>query len=84
MRRRCAVVTGGAGFLGSHLVDRLLADGWRVVVVDDLCTGSEDNLAQALRVHGCDLLRQDVSEPWPLAARAQQAMSPIPLPSEVH
>lgn len=39
MPDRCAIVTGGAGFIGSHVVDALLADKWRVVVVDDLSTG---------------------------------------------
>lgn len=57
-----AMVIGGAGFLGSHVVDRLLSDGLRVDVVDDLSTGSLGNLADArsaaadgtLRIHTLD------------------------------
>ena len=40
-----SVVTGGAGFLGSHLADRLLAEGHRVIVLDNLLTGNTDNIA---------------------------------------
>jgi UDP-glucose 4-epimerase len=57
------MVVGGAGFLGSHIVDRLLSDGARVDVVDDLSTGSLANLAAArssaadgaLRIHTLDV-----------------------------
>ncbi|HNQ71996.1 MAG TPA: GDP-mannose 4,6-dehydratase [Verrucomicrobiota bacterium] len=46
--RRHILVTGGAGFIGSHLVERLLREGQRVVVIDDLSTGSRTNLAPVL------------------------------------
>ena len=44
---RKAIVTGGAGFVGSHLVDLLVDRGWEVLVVDDLSTGALENLAGA-------------------------------------
>ncbi|MCF8052736.1 MAG: SDR family oxidoreductase [Desulfobacterales bacterium] len=46
MTRR-ALVTGGAGFIGSHLVDALVEDGWQVAVLDNLSTGRTENLAQS-------------------------------------
>ena len=57
-----AVVTGGAGFLGSHLCEELLRRGWAVVAVDNLLTGSLDNI-QALRAHdGFEFVEHDVTE----------------------
>lgn len=70
---RTAVVAGGAGFLGSHLCERLLADGWQVVCVDNFVTGSPENVAH-LADHGrFRLLTADVSAgpldiPGPVAA----------------
>ena len=43
------LVTGGAGFIGSHLVDALVAQDERVLVLDDLSTGCEANIARARR-----------------------------------
>ncbi len=50
-----ALVTGGAGFIGSHLVDALLAEGYEVDVVDDLSAGDARNVAEAARLHTLDV-----------------------------
>lgn len=58
-----ALVTGGAGFIGSHLVDLLLADGHDVDVVDNLSTGSMDNLASAIHTGRCQATVGDITLP---------------------
>lgn len=58
-----AVVTGGAGFLGSHLCDRLLAEGWDVLALDNLITGAEDNIAHLQGNNHFRFERMDVNEP---------------------
>lgn len=55
---KTAVVTGGAGFIGSHTVDVLVADGWSVVVVDDLSTGSPDRVAAEAVLEVVDITDQ--------------------------
>jgi UDP-glucose 4-epimerase len=62
MTQRTCVVTGGAGFIGSHLVDRLLADGHRVRVVDNLYCGRLSNLAAAHRKPNLSVEQFDVVE----------------------
>ena len=49
------LVTGGAGFIGSHVVDRLLAAGHAVDVVDNLATGRRERVPSSVRLHLCDL-----------------------------
>jgi UDP-glucose 4-epimerase len=55
------VVTGGAGFIGSHLVERLLADGHRVTVIDDLSTGRRENLTAVAAHPGLRFIESTVS-----------------------
>jgi UDP-glucose 4-epimerase len=50
------LVTGGAGFIGSHVVDALLDDGHEVTVVDDLSTGRRENLRPGVAVHAVDIV----------------------------
>ena len=58
-----SVVTGGAGFLGSHLVDRLISEGHEVLAIDNLITGSLDNVAHLKNDPRFDFLEGDISEP---------------------
>jgi dTDP-glucose 4,6-dehydratase len=60
--RSRAVVTGGAGFLGSHLCERLLLDGWDVVCLDNFLTGTPVNVAHLSEIGPFRLVRTDVSE----------------------
>ena len=65
--QRHALVTGGAGFIGSHLVDRLLAEGWRVTVVDNFDPFydpaiMEQNVAQHLKIPSFSLYRLDIRD----------------------
>ena len=63
MRKKRVLVTGGAGFLGSHLCDRLLKDGNDVICVDNLFTGSKDNIRHLLDNPYFEFIRHDVIQP---------------------
>jgi UDP-glucose 4-epimerase len=67
------LVTGAAGFIGSHTVDQLLAAGHQVTGADNFRTGRRQNLAAALRLPGFTLHEGDVAEPGMLAALAADA-----------
>src|SRR5688572_4748570 len=56
------LITGRAGFLDSHLCERLIAEGWHVVCVDSLLTGSEDNLEHLMGHERFEYLSHDVTE----------------------
>src|SRR6476619_6148952 len=57
------LVTGGAGFIGSHLCDRLIADGQEVICLDNFFTGRRENIRHLQDDHKFELLRHDVIEP---------------------
>ena len=71
-----AVVTGGSGFIGSHIVDNLLASDFEVLVIDDLSTGNEDNLSEAKANHSDRLKIERVDICDEAAAKAIEEFKP--------
>lgn len=57
------LVTGGAGFIGSHLCDRLIKDGYKVICLDSLITGSKENIKQLLNNFNFEFIEADVTKP---------------------
>ena len=60
------LITGGAGFLGSHLTERLLDEGNQVYVLDNFCTGRRENIAKFFNNKNFTLIRQDVTDAFDL------------------
>lgn len=61
---KSALVTGGAGFIGSHLCDRLLKDGFSVICLDNFYTGSRENIAHVENNSNFELVEHDVTTPF--------------------
>jgi len=58
------LVTGGAGFLGSHLCDRLVEDGHDVLCLDNFFTGTRNNISHLLEKSNFELIRHDLASPF--------------------
>jgi dTDP-glucose 4,6-dehydratase len=68
------LLTGAAGFLGSHLCDRLLADGHKVIGVDNFVTGDRENLVHLVRNRDFTFIRHDVSDPINIQGKLDAVM----------
>ena len=58
------LITGGAGFIGSHLTERLLGEGHSVIIIDNFHTGSRDNIRHLLHNDNLEVFRHDVTDPY--------------------
>lgn len=72
------LITGGAGFLGSHLCDRLIAEGHQVICVDNLLTGRKENIAHLLGSENFTFIQHDVTEPLDLESLIPNTQDPTP------
>ena len=75
LNNKACLVTGGAGFIGSHLVDQLIAEGCRVRVLDNLVNGKLENLSENLKVSNCEFVHGSIADPLDV----ERAMSGIDL-----
>ncbi|NMB92553.1 MAG: NAD-dependent epimerase/dehydratase family protein [Parcubacteria group bacterium] len=56
------LLTGGAGFIGSHLVDKLIAEKHKVIIIDNLSTGRKENINPQAKFYRCDIASLKASE----------------------
>jgi UDP-glucuronate decarboxylase len=82
LMQKKVLVTGGAGFLGSHLCERLVAQGQDVLCVDNYFTGSKQNIAHLLKNPSFEILRHDVT--WPLYVEVDEIYNLACPASPVH
>jgi dTDP-glucose 4,6-dehydratase len=77
------VISGAAGFIGSHICDRLLESGHQIVAVDNLITGHRENIEHLLDRKGFEFLQHDVCEPFPVAGAVDRVFHLASLASPV-
>lgn len=70
MRKKSVLVTGGGGFIGSHLCERLLAEGWDVICLDNFFTGSKKNILHLTSNPSFEVIRHDITLPLSLEVDA--------------
>jgi len=68
--KKTAVITGGAGFIGSHLCDRLINDGLKVICIDNFITGSRNNISHLLNNRDFTFISHDISEGIKITGKA--------------
>lgn len=62
MAKKTVVITGGAGFIGSHLCERLIGEGFKVICLDNFITGTQDNIKHLLKDKNFSLIRHNVTK----------------------
>ncbi|MFA5159131.1 MAG: UDP-glucuronic acid decarboxylase family protein [Candidatus Omnitrophota bacterium] len=72
--KKTCVVTGGGGFLGSHLCERFLEKKWRVIAIDNFLTGNEKNITPLKRNKAFELIRHDVSKTIRVPGRVEYVL----------
>jgi dTDP-glucose 4,6-dehydratase len=72
--KKVSLVTGGAGFIPSHICDRLIEHGHRVICVDNFLTGKKENIAHLLKNKDFTFIKQDVSRPFRVPGRVDYVL----------
>jgi len=73
-RKKCVVITGGAGFLGSHFCDRFITDSLKVICVDNLITGNINNIKHLIKDKNFDFIKHDISKELRIKGKVDYVM----------
>ncbi len=79
--KKCCLITGGAGFIGSHLARKLLAHNFRVIVIDNLICATGDNITDLKTNPDFLFIRHDVSEPFSISTHLDYVIHAASIPS---